>query len=490
MPRFLPTVIFLAVGLATVARASLTATHFFPANGATSVNPDTPLRLTFSAAPVLGAAGQFRIHDATTHAIVATLDVAAPVATKTIGGLDHYNYHTVLITEREVTLFPPPGALAYGHRYYVTADPGALKISTEMSTALESPSAWCFTTKSAPPAAGASRLVVAADGSGDFSTVQAALDYIPAGNTAPVTIFVRKGTYREIIFFTDKHGVTILGEDRRATILAYPNNAKFNGSGGNPFAGRTPNPSGEAPKRGGNIYRRGMFLAHRVNDFTLANLTLHNTTPQGGTQAEALIVNGTTTARTIIKDVDFYSFQDTIQLNGQTYLSNCFIEGDVDFMWGTGPSFFENCTARSRRSGAYFTQIRNPVTNHGFVFVRCTFEGSPGVTDNFLSRIEPHRFPHSEVVLLDCVLGPAVGAVGWQLQPGPAVTPSGATADLQFWEHNSRAPTGEPVAVSGRHPASRQLQSPSDDALIADYRNPTFVLGSNWQPRRAPIFQP
>jgi hypothetical protein len=149
-------------------------------------------------------------------------------------------------------------------------------------------------------------------------------------------------------------------------------------------------------------------------------------------------------------------------------------------MWGTGPSFFENCTARSLRSGAYFTQIRNPATNHGFVFVRCTFEGAPGVTDNFLSRIEPHRFPHSEVVLVDCVLGPAVGAVGWQLQPAPAGTPPGATADLQFWEHNSRTLSGESIAVSARHPASRQLQSPSDDALIADYRNPTFVLGSNW----------
>lgn len=490
MTRFLLIVVLMAVGRAPAARASFSAAHFSPANGATSVNPDTPLRLTFPATPILGVAGQFHIHDAATHAIVATLDVAAPVASKTIGGLDHYNYHTVLITEREVTLFPPPGALAYGHRYYVTADAGALKISNEISASLESPSAWCFTTKSVPPAPGASRLVVAADGSGDFSTVQAALDYIPAGNTTPVTIFVRKGTYREIIFFTDKHGVTILGEDRRATILAYPNNAKFNGSGGNPFAGRTPNPSAEAPKRGGNIYRRGMFLAHRVNDFTLANLTLHNTTPQGGTQAEALIVNGSSIARTIIKDVDFYSFQDTIQINGQAYLSHCFIEGDVDFMWGTGPSFFENCTARSLRSGAYFTQIRNPATNHGFVFVRCTFEGAPGVTDNFLSRIEPHRFPHSEVVLVDCVLGPAVGAVGWQLQPAPAGTPPGATADLQFWEHNSRTPRGESVAVNGRHPASRQLQSPSDDALIADYRNPTFVLGSNWQPRRAPIFKP
>jgi pectin methylesterase-like acyl-CoA thioesterase len=490
MPRFLLFLLYVAVCYPQAARAGFTAMNFFPASGATAVNPDTPLRLTFSATPVLGAAGQFRIHDAATQALVAVIDVAAPVAIKTIGGLDHYNYHTVLINEREVTLFPPPGVLAYGHRYYVTADAGALKIATETFTALESPSAWCFTIKSVPPILGASRLVVAADGSGDFSTVQAALDYIPAGNTTPVTIFVCKGTYREIVFFTDKHGVTILGEDRQATILAYPNNAKFNSSGGNPFAARTPNPSAEVSKHGGNIYRRGMFLAHRVNDFTLANLTLHNTTPQGGTQAEALIVNGSSIAHTIIKDVDLYSFQDTIQINGQAYLSNCFIEGDVDFMWGTGPSFFENCTARSLRSGAYFTQIRNPATNHGFVFVRCTFEGAPGVTDNFLSRIEPHRFPHSEVVLVDCTLGPAVGSVGWLLQPAPAGTPPGATADLKFWEHNSRAPSGDPCAVSARHPASRQLQTPSDNTLISDYRNPTFVLGSNWQPRRAPIFKP
>ena len=490
MPRFLLLVVCMAVCNATSVHAGFTATHLFPAPGSIAVNPDTPLRLTFSTAPALGEAGQFRIHDAATQSIVATIEVAAVVATKTIGGLDHYNYYTLLITDREVTLCPPPGALTYGHRYYVTADAGVLKNATELFSALESPTAWSFTTKSSPLAAGATRLSVTADGSGDFCTVQAALDYIPGGNTSPVTLFVHKGTYREIIFFTDKHGVTILGEDRQETIIAYPNNAKFNGSGGNPFAGRTPNPSGEAPKRGGSIYRRGMFLAHRVNDFTLANLTLHNTTPQGGTQAEALIVNGTTIAHTIIKDVDFYSFQDTIQINGQAYLSNCLIEGDVDFMWGTGPSFFENCTARSLRSGAYFTQIRNPATNHGFVYLRCRFEGAPSVLDNYLSRIEPHRFPHSEVVLVDCVLGPVAGAVGWQLQPAPAGTPPGLTTDLQFWEHNSRTPTGEFADVSQRHPASRQLKSPSDDALIADYRNPTFVLGGNWLPRRAAIFKP
>jgi len=94
------------------------------------------------------------------------------------------------------------------------------------------------------------------------------------------------------------------------------------------------------------------------------------------------------------------------------------------------------------------------------------------------------------VVLVDCVLSSAVGAAGWQLQPAPAGAPPGVTTDPQFWEHNSRTPTDKSADVSQRHPASRQLQSPSDDALIADYRNPTFVLGGNWLPRRAAIFKP
>ncbi len=472
------------------ARAEFTAMDFFPAPDAVAVSPDAPLRLRFSAAPELRA-GKIRIHDAATQAVVETIDVETPVGTKTIGSLDNYNYYTVLIADGEATLVPKPGALAYGHSYYVTIDAGAFKSGTELFGGLDGSMAWRFTTKSAPPAVVAARITVAADGTGDFCTVQGALDSIPDGSTAPVTVFVRKGTYREIIFFTNKHGVTILGEDRRETVIAYANNAKFNASGGNPFAGRTPNPSGENPRQGGNIYRRGMFLAHRVNDFTLANLTLRNTTPVGGSQAEAIIVNGTTSAHTVIKDVDFYSYQDTIQINGQAYLAGCHVEGDVDFMWGTGPSFFENCTARTLRTGAYYTQVRNPAANRGFVYLHCTFDGAPGVTGNFLSRVEPHRFPHSEVVLIDCVLGPAVGAVGWQLQPPPQGPPPAApTEDLKFWEANSRNPAGEPIDVSQRLAASRQLRLPADTALIADCRNPAFVLGGNWHPRLAPIFKP
>ncbi|MBC7368311.1 MAG: Ig-like domain-containing protein [Undibacterium sp.] len=487
--RFFP-IILTTLLAAPLGRAALHVTRFFPASGADAVSPDTPLRLKFSAAPAFGASGKIRLHDAVTQSVIETIDVQAPIGSKTIGGLDHYNYYTVLIVGDEATLVPKPGALAYGRGYYVTVDAGAFISGADAVGGLDQPNAWHFTTRPGPPAPGAQRLTVAADGTGDFCTVQGALDFIPDGNTAPVRLFIRKGTYREIVFFTDKHHVTILGEDRRETVIAYANNAKFNVSGGNPFAGRAPDPSAENPRASGNIYRRGMFLAHRVNDFTLANLTLRNLTPSGGSQAEALIVNGTTTGRTIIKDVDFYSFQDTIQINGQAYLDHCFVEGDVDFMWGTGPAFFENCTARTLRSGAYYTQVRNPATHHGFVYLHCTFGGAPGIADNFLSRIEPHRFPHSEVVFVDCVLGPSVGALGWQLQASSPSTPPAATDDLKFWEFNSRTPAGGPIDVAHRLPASRQLQLPSAAALLADYRNPAFVLGGNWQPRLAPIFNP
>jgi pectin methylesterase-like acyl-CoA thioesterase len=407
--------------------------------------------------------------------VVAAVDFAAPVATQTIGGLANFNYYAVTIAGKEAHVRLPNGTLAYGRTYFITLD------------AARDPAAWRFTTKPAPPARNTPRVVIAADGTGDFCTVQGALDFLPDGNTTPTTLFLRRGTYEEIVFVTNKHAITLLGEDRKASVIAYANNDRFNNrSNGNPFGGSAPDPAA-ADLKTGPIYRRGVFIAHRCNDLTLANLTLRNTTPHGGSQAEAIILNGTTTARAILKDVDLYSFQDTLQINGQAYLAGCYLEGDVDFMWGTGPCFWENCTARSLRSGAYYTQIRNPPTNHGYVYLRCMFDGAPGVTGNFLTRVQPSRFPASEVVLLDCTLTEAVGPVAWQLQGGLGGA-AGDTSRLHFWEFNSRDPAGKPIDVSKRLPVSRQLKQPDDAALIADYSNPTFVLGGGWNPRAAAIF--
>jgi lysophospholipase L1-like esterase len=477
----------------------------FPAANAKNIPPDAPLRLGFVTAPTLGTAGTIKIADAATGTVVETIDLAplapapaprpepgsqmmgtrrrqpAPPAwtpTQAIGGIDGFHYHPVIIIGTSAVIFPRQGTLAYGKTYLVTVDDGVFLDGATPYAGLGH-TVWRFSTRAAPPAAGSPRLTVAADGTGDFCTVQGALDFVPAGNTAPVTIFVKRGLYTEIVAFSHKDNVTLLGEDRKQTVLAYANSARFSGFDGNPYA-----PVGKSPDDDGQpIYRRSVLLAQRDAGFTLQNLTIRNTTPHGGSQSECIIFNGTDRARAIVKDVDLYSFQDTLQINGQAYLAGCYIEGDVDFMWGTGPSFFENCTARSTSSRAYYTQIRNPATKHGFVYYHCTFDGTAGVTGDYFARIEPDRFPHSEVVLIDCVVGPSVGAAAWQLQ---GRTPPAGNPPVHFWEYRSHAPDGALVDVSQRPAFSRQLQEPADAAAIRDYSDPAAILGQGWNPRAAP----
>src|SRR5208283_1609230 len=103
--------------------------------------------------------------------------------------------------------------------------------------------------------------------------------------------------------------ITILGEDRHRSVLVYPNNARFNPGNDNPYA-----PAGGAGAKPHNLYHRGVFLADQADDLVLSHLTIRNSTPQGGSQAEAIILNGGAKARAILNDVDLYSYQDTLQI--------------------------------------------------------------------------------------------------------------------------------------------------------------------------------
>lgn len=435
--------------LATAAETAPTA--LFPPSGAKDVPPDAVLRLTFASPAAIGS-GKVHIMDTASNQVVDTIDVGTEPATQTIGGLPNFKYYPVIVNGNEVTIHPRNGALTYGKTYAVSVDPGAFK-------GVQMPGEWRYSTKAAPPDAGSAKSTVAADGSGDFCTVQGALDFVPESNPNRVTIFVRNGTYTELVYFAHKPRVTLTGEDRKQTIIQYANNAKFN------------------PANDQHLYHRGAFMAHDCDGLVISNLTIRNTTPRGGSQAEAMILHGNTKSRAVVSGVDLYSFQDTLQINGQAYVENSYIEGDVDFMWGSGPCFFENCHCYGTRSKAYYTQIRNPATNHGYVYHRCTFDGPPGVVNMYLSRIDPTKYPHSEVVLLDCTLGEAVNPAGWLLNNSPTAP------DIHFWEYNSHDSAGKPVDASKRLPASRQLNMPQDAKTIEDYSNPAFVLGENWDPR-------
>jgi len=487
---------------------TLASTAATPSSGSSGAAVDTRLTLTFNQAVSVGISGTIKIFDMTNPTTpVDTIDLIAataqmktlraastlstlalPVQSKTIGGITNFNYYPITISGNTATIYPRNGVLAYGHTYYVTIDPGVFNDATGLSYAgLSGSGGWTFTARVASPSTLATQLVVAADGSGDFTTVQAALDFIPAGNTTPRTIVVRKGTYFEQVAFQSKHAVTLVGEDVDRTAIVYPNNNNFNNASG--------------------VYHRGTFLAQSVHDFTIANLTVNNTTPQNGTQAEALIINGSsaTAGHNLVTRCKFFSYQDTVQFNKQTYVSNSTIWGDVDFMWGDGPAFLENCDIRILRTGGYFTQIRNGSGNHGYVFVNCRFTAPAGITGAFLGRIDPTAFPYSEVAVLDSTFGDATnnallatatGVSGSNYLAGWWLLNNAASAAPAANVHNWSNTIVDASAAALTDPNGDAFTNmPTDATTQANYRSATWVLNTSisgtvngtWAPSLAPI---
>jgi len=431
-----------------------------PAPGAAAVCPDSPLRVVLASPATLGSSGRIVIKDAA-GTTADTIDLAAARQTRLVGGVS-LRYQPVAVDGATVTIRPRV-TLGYGKTYTVTIEPAVLG-----GQAVEP---WSFSTRAAPPPATADDLTVAADGTGDFCTVQGAIDFIPAGRPERTTILVRRGIYNELVNIPQgKDRITLRGEDRHQSVIAGLNNAVLNP-------------------------RHRTMMGVTANDIVIQNLTLRNLTPKGGRQAETLQLRG---ERCFLVDDDFYSFQDTLQLNGGVDVKNCFIAGDVDFIWGSGTVFFDRCTLRALNNG-FLVQSRNGANRLGYIFSDCTIETAPGATHVVLARIHPKGYPYSNVAFLHCRLGPGIVPEGWELDQGTdrdrllAPPPASAAAaaarpegresalidnaqpapNVHFWEYQSVDLSGQPADVSHRLPCSRQLTE--DEA--APLSDATKVLG-------------
>jgi pectinesterase len=372
---------------------------FFPANEAKEVNPDTHLVLTFPSEPNIGHSGQIRIYDATDDRLVDVLDMSIPAGPNTpnrtaapyttvpyeyvsghftnantkpgtpsgtalptpdtyqltiIGGFtDAFHFYPVIIHDTVATIYPHNNLLDYNKTYYVQIDPGVLTLSDSSFSGIAGKTGWTFTTKKAPPPVDSERLVVCSDGTGDFSTVQGAVDFIGDKNPRRVTIFIKNGTYEEIIYFRNKTNITFLGEDRDRTVVCYANNEVFN-----------PHPSNVATNEWPGTFpsRRAAFTADNSKGIHLVNMTVENLT-RG--QAEGLLIMG---EENIVSNVNIVGSGDALQVNGSVYLDNCRITGDGDIILGRGPAFFNHCELIS--TGGPYMWIRNTSANHGNVFLR------------------------------------------------------------------------------------------------------------------------
>lgn len=487
----------------------LTTVTRFPSDKATNVNPDTHLVLTFPSAPTLGKSGQIRIYDATDNKLVDTLDLgipSGPTASATgpnapyistpydynaprqatnanttpgtpSGGAvptsrdyqltiigrftDGFHFYPVIVHDNVATIYPHNNLLQYNKTYYVQIDPEVLSLADGSFKGVGG-QGWKFTTKKTPPAASVSRLVVAADGRGDFNTVQGALDFVPDRPSRRVTIFIRDGNYEEIVYFRNKSNLTILGEDREKTVVFYANNEVFN-----------PHPSNIATNEWPGTFpsRRAAFMGDNSTGIHLVNLTI-KTTARG--QAEGLLLMGD---KNILSHVTVVGSGDALQVNGPVYITDSLIVGDGDSILGRGPAFFNRC---EMESNGVFMWIRNTAANHGNVFLNCSFKKrGAGVTELARAPINNGRgYPNAEAVLIHAKLE-GISPAGW----GAMGTD---TSNMHFWEYNStNLSDGKPVDVSQRNPGSKQLTKEKDAATIANYSNPEYVLG--WAPAMAPI---
>jgi pectin methylesterase-like acyl-CoA thioesterase len=414
---------------------------FAPSN-VTGVCNDTALAVTFDQAPSVGKTGRILITNSGGQ-VVDTIDMSSNPQTKMIGG-SSFVYYPILVTGNTATIYPHV-SLPYGDSYSITMDPGVLVDPAGAPFAgINDPSLWTFSVRGSGPAKGIDSVQVAADGSGDFCTVQGAIDFVPANNTSQVLITVAKGTYTEINYVpSNKPFIVIHGEDRDQTVIQYANNNALNG---------------------GSRAKFGID----ASDFILENITIWNTTPHGGSQAEAVRGNN---QHILLNRVNLKSYQDTLWLQGLGFVTDSYIEGDVDFMWGYGAIYFQNSELKSVTSGGYYTQIRNGQGQVGNVYVNCKLTAADGVTGNYLARIDPTQFPYSQVVYINCPMGSHVAPAAWLLNN------SNAAPNVSFWEYGTTDLNGGPVDLSQRLNVSRQLSAQE----AAQWSDPGYVLGG-WVP--------
>lgn len=235
--------------------------------------------------------------------------------------------------------------------------------------------------------------IVATDGSGDFKTVQEAINAVPDFRKNRTTIFIKNGVYKEkLILPASKTNVTFIGENAENTILTFDD-----------FASKR-NRFGE------EMGTTGSTSFYIFGDgFTAENITFENSAGPVG-QAVAVRIDGDGVA---FKNCRFLGFQDTLYPHGEKsrqYYKNCHIEGTVDFIFGWSTAVFDECTIFCKNGGYITAPSTNENTEFGFVFMHCKITGDAPKNSFYLGR--PWR-PYGKSVFLNCELGNQIKPEGW-----------------------------------------------------------------------------
>jgi polygalacturonase len=310
-------------------------------------------------------------------------------------------------------------------------------------------------------------LYVAADGTGDFYSIQRALDAAPQTGAL---VLVAPGTYREVVT-VDKPNIRLrsANSDAGKTVVV---NDRSAGANGGTLHSATVNVTADN------------FLAENItfqNDFNRTHPQLY-----AGSQALALFVTGD---RAIFHNVQLLGNQDTVYAgsrnctpNGQPcilarqYFSDCLIAGNVDFIFGDGKAVFDRCEihSTSHSEGSITAQGKHyPEEDSGFVFNWCKLTADLDVTKGvYLGR---SWRPYATVVYLNSQMGGHIDPTGWrEWHPGET-----HSIDTSFYaEYHSTGPGADP----GQRDPHAHILTPEQ---ASQYEPSVFLRGNDgWDPAK------
>jgi pectinesterase len=270
-------------------------------------------------------------------------------------------------------------------------------------------------------------IIVAQDGSGNYTTVQAAFNAVPDRSEKRTVIFIKNGRYKEkLILDSLKTNVSLIGEDVASVILTYDDHS--------------------GKKYGSDTLNTWTSFSTKIaaDGFEAENVTFENSAGRVG-QAVAIMI---TSDKVQFRNCRFIGNQDTFFANsiGRLYLRNCYIEGTTDFTFGAAITVFDHCTLHSKKK-SHVTAASTPEGNKfGFVFLHCTLTADSGLKGISLGR--PWR-PYARVVYIQCEMGAHIDSAGWNNWKNPA---NEKTA--YYAEYKSTGPGSD---IHARVPWSKQL---------------------------------
>lgn len=297
--------------------------------------------------------------------------------------------------------------------------------------------------------------LVAKDGSGDFESVQEALDAVKFNQSERTNIFVKNGIYKEVLVLEkNKNNISLIGQSEEV-VLTYGNYASLV----NPKTGEEFGTSGSSSTY---IYGDGFYAE---------NITFENSAGPVG-QALAIYINGD---KAIFKNCRFIGWQDTVYAGrSRQYFTNCYIEGSTDFIFGPSTTFFENCELYSKGGSAITAASTENYVEYGYVFNNCDITGEG---ENITTLGRPWR-PFAAVSFINTQMSASIQPRGWDNWGNEE---NEATA--RYSEYRS---SGEGAAPLQRVSWARELSKEEADnhaiekVLGTTYENPPVV--DNWNP--------